>query len=79
MNHYANSAESAKCKHACVERGRTYQSYCVCLCAVNDFPRPPALCGPPRLRPGRNKKRIVRAGEQLRKTAEGDREEEGRG
>lgn len=51
----------------------------MCLCAVNDFPRPPALCGPPRLRPGRNKKRIVRAGEQLRKTAEGDREEEGRG
>lgn len=52
----------------------TYQSYCVCLCAVNDFPRPPALCGPPRLRPGRNKKRIVRAGEQLRRRAEEGRD-----
>lgn len=43
----------------------------MCLCAVNDFPRPPALCGPPCLRPGRNKQRIVMVGEQQRKRAEG--------
>ena len=57
---------------------RLYQSVCLCLCAVNDFPRPPVLCGPPCLHPGRHKKRIVRVGEQLRRRAEGPREEEGR-
>lgn len=49
----------------------TYQSYCVCLSTVNDFPRPPALSGPPCLHPGRNKKRIVRVGEQLSERVEG--------
>lgn len=44
---------------------------CVYVCVVTDFPGPPALCGPPCLRPGRKKKRIVRVGEQLRKKAEG--------
>lgn len=33
---------------------------------VNDFPRPLALCSPPCLRSGRNKKRIVRVDEKLR-------------
>lgn len=43
----------------------------VSVCAVNDFLRRPALCGPPCLRPARNKKRVVRVGEQLRWRAKG--------
>lgn len=49
----------------------TYQPYCMRLCVVNDFLRRPALCGLSCLRPGRNKKRIVRVGEQLRWRAKG--------
>lgn len=78
MNHYTNSTDSgpaaARCgmckhrnRHACSKhtghvQNITYQSYCVCLCAANDSPRPPASCAPPRLRPGRKKKRTVRVG-----------------
>lgn len=49
----------------------TYQSYCVCLCTVNDFPRPPQLYSPPFLHPGGNKERIVSLGEQMWMRMEG--------
>lgn len=47
-------------------RSTTYQSCCACLCTGNDFPGPPVLSAPSYLHAGRNKKRIVRVGEQLR-------------